>query len=199
MKSKDALRILKISRITLMNYVKTGKITATKLANGYYDYHDESVLKFVKKDYRYNVIYGRVSTYKQKNDLENQIKGIRTFCDAKNYTYDFIYKDIASGLDFDRKNFSILLDSVFNYKIKTVFISYKDRMTRLSFKTISEIFKKFGTEIYVINDNRDKDNEKELFEELINIIHHFSTTIYSKRRKQKLNLIEDDIKLYKNL
>lgn len=48
----------------------------------------------------------------------------------------------------------------------------------IKFKIFNQIFKKFGTTIIVINDdNKDKDNEKELFEELINIVHHFSTKI----------------------
>lgn len=55
MKSKDVLKILKISRITLMNYLKSGKIKATKLDNGYYDYDDQSIFKFLKKDKRINV------------------------------------------------------------------------------------------------------------------------------------------------
>ena len=48
----------------------------------------------------------------------------------------------------------------------------------IKFKIFNQIFKKFSTTIIVINDdNKDKDNEKELFEELINIVHHFSTKI----------------------
>uniref|UniRef100_A0A6C0ECZ5 HTH merR-type domain-containing protein n=1 Tax=viral metagenome TaxID=1070528 RepID=A0A6C0ECZ5_9ZZZZ len=43
MKSKDVLRILGISRVTLWSYVKFGKIKVTKLSNGFYDYDDKSV------------------------------------------------------------------------------------------------------------------------------------------------------------
>ena len=198
MKSKDVLKLLNISRTTLMTYIKTGKIKGTKLDNGYYDYDDKSVFAFLKKDSRINVIYSRVSTNKQKSDLTRQINSIISYCDDNNINYNKIYKEISSGVDMDRTQFSLLIDDVFNYKIQNIYITYKDRLTRLSFKTIEQIFKKFGTTIIVINDdNKDKDNEKELFEELINIVHHFSTKTYSKRHKNKLDIIKKDISLFK--
>jgi predicted site-specific integrase-resolvase len=47
MKSSEVIKILNISRPTLCNYIKSGKIKATKLGNGYYD--DKSVYKFINK------------------------------------------------------------------------------------------------------------------------------------------------------
>ena len=47
MKSYEVLKLLKISRPTLTSYVKSGKIAVTKLPNGYYDYHIDSVYKFL--------------------------------------------------------------------------------------------------------------------------------------------------------
>ena len=45
------------------------------------------------------------------------------------------------------------------------------------------MFKQFGTNIIVINDiDNNKSLDDDLFEELLNIIHVFSTKIYSKRR-----------------
>lgn len=198
MKSKDVLKLLKVTRATLTAYVKSEKIKVTKLSNGYYDYDDKSVFAFLKKDVRTNVIYARVSTNKQKNDLIRQIDSVIDYCDKNNIKHDKVYKEISSGVDMDRKEFSALMDDVFNYKIQNIYITYKDRLTRLSFKTIEQIFKKFKTSIVIINnDNKDKDNEKELFDELINIVHHFSTKTYSKRHKNKLNLVEKDIALFK--
>jgi predicted site-specific integrase-resolvase len=80
MKAREVLKILGISRVTLNKYVNNGSIKVTKLDNGYYDYDDESVYKFMKKDLRYNVLYARVSTYKQKNDLDNQVNSLIDYC-----------------------------------------------------------------------------------------------------------------------
>ena len=84
MKAKEVMKLLDISRATLFNYTRDGKIKVIRLDNGYYDYNEESVFKIIKKDARINVIYSRVSTYKQKTDLENQIYKINAYCQSKN-------------------------------------------------------------------------------------------------------------------
>jgi putative resolvase len=193
MKAKEVLKILNITRGTLYNYVKDGKIKGTLLDNGYYDYDENSVFAMLKKDDRTNVIYARVSGYKQKNDLNTQIKNIQKYCKINNITVDKIYSDISSGIDLDRTSFNHLIDDVISLKIKTVYISNRDRLTRLSFKTLNYIFSKFHTNIVVINDNPDKTNDVEIFEELISILHIFSSSMYSNRRKNKIKIINDDI------
>jgi len=112
--------------------------------------------------------------------------------------YNNTYKEISSGLDLDRKEVSNLINDVIHYKIKTIFITNKDRLTRLSFRTLENIFNKFGTNIIVINDS-DKDTDNEVFEELISLMHSFSTKMYSNRRKKKLTNMKNDLTLFKTL
>ena len=197
MKSREVLRLLGISRVTLYKYVKNGIIKVTELDNGYYDYDQTSVFKLLKKDNRKNILYARVSTYKQKNDLDNQVKQLTDYCETNKIKYDSVYKEISSGIDLNRTEFSKILDDVIHYRIANIYITYKDRLTRLSFITLETIFQKFGTQIIIINNlNTDKDNDNEAFEELISLIHLFSTSMYSHRRKKKLNILSDDLKLF---
>jgi predicted site-specific integrase-resolvase len=193
MKAKEVMKLLNICRTTLYNYTRDNVIKSTKLDNGYYDYDEQSVLKFIKKDNRINVIYARVSTYKQKNDLINQINKLETFCLDNDIIIDSIFSEISSGLDLDRIELNNLLDQVFNHKIKNIYISNKDRLTRLSFKTLETLLKKFNTNIIVINDHHNQTNDNEIFEELISLMHIFSTTMYSNRRKNKINIYKQDI------
>jgi predicted site-specific integrase-resolvase len=195
MKSKDVLKLLNISRVTLCSYVKFNKIKVTKLDNGYYDYDDDSVYKLMKKDIKATILYARVSTYKQKNDLDNQVNKLIFYCNENNIKYDNIYRDIDSGLDLDRNSISGLIDDVLHYKIKTIYITNKDRLTRLSFKTLINIFNRFGTNVITINDE-DKDTDNEVFEELISLVHIFSTKMYSNRCKKKLINMKSDLKLF---
>ena len=197
MKAREVMKLLNICRTTLYHYTKNNIIKHTKLSNGYYDYDEHSVLQFIKKDNRSNVIYARVSTYKQKNDLTNQISFISNYCKNKNININNIFSEIASGIDFDRKQFSLLLTDVMNYKVNSIFISNKDRLTRLSFKTLQYIFIKFGTKIIVINDDTDLNESDELLEELINMIHIISTKMYSERRIKfnKSETIKNNIKI----
>ncbi|MDF2700971.1 MAG: transposase [Haloplasmataceae bacterium] len=189
MKSNEVLALLKITRVTLWSYVKSGKLIATKLNNGYYDYDRESVLKLFNNDNRISAIYCRVSTAKQKNDLETQLTFIKNFCTNNNIEIkdENIFKEIDSGIDLDRKEFDLLLDLVLNHKISNVYISYKDRLTRLSFKTLEKIFNKCGTKIIIVGDTLNKvskDDQTEIFEELTALMHYFSTKTYSNRKNK---------------
>lgn len=203
MKCAEVLKLLKITRPTLSSYVKLGKIKVTKLGNGYYDYDDDSIYTFLGQPIpnfnRINIIYCRVSTYKQKNDLANQVLQVIDYCNSNNFIYNKVYQETASGIDFDRPEFSKLINDVINKKIDTIFITYKDRLSRLSFLTLESMFKQFGTKIVIINDklNDNKYIEDDLFEELISIIHLFSTKIYSSRRKKIID--ECKLKLDLNL
>jgi len=107
MRAKEVLNLLRISRRTLHVYVANGKIRYTVMPNGYYEYNDEDVYELLKRDVkRKTVIYARVSTNKQKNDLNNQIDQLKQWCFMNGYTINAIYSDIASGISFEnRKGF----------------------------------------------------------------------------------------------
>ena len=198
MKAKQVMKILNICRSTLYNYTRDKILKATKLNNGYYDYDEKSVYDFLKKDNRINVIYGRVSTYKQKNDLITQIAKINEYCNRNNINITNTYSDISSGIDLDRTELSNLIDDIITFKIKTIYITHRDRLTRLSFKTLENICNKFNTNIIVINENSSNSNDNEIFEELISLMHIFSTSLYSNRRKNKINIYKQDIENFIN-
>ena len=196
MKAKEVIKLLKISRPTLCKYLKTGLIKGTILPNGTYDYEKESVYKVFNNGIeRANVIYARVSTIQQKQDLENQVNLAEQFSIKNGLKILNVYKDIGSGINFDRKEFKRLLDNVVEHKIDKIIITYKDRLSRIGFDLFKELFEKFNCEIIVINDiDNDKIIEKEIFNEIISLIHCFSMKVYSNRRKDKLKLIEQELK-----
>jgi putative resolvase len=195
MKSKNVLKILKVTRPTLTAYVKNGKIKTITLPNGFYEYDSNDVYKLAGlMQERISVTYSRVSTNKQKNDLDNQEKTLINYCNNNGIKISDSYKDIGSGINFDRKEFQRLLDDVINYKINKIFITYKDRLSRISFNMFKNLFSQFDCEIIVLNDIDDnKLIEQEIFNEIISLIHCFSMKVYSNRRKQKLNLIKQDL------
>ena len=197
MKCKKVLSFLNITRQTLCKYVKTNKIQVIKLPSGQYDYVDESVYKILNKNIeRKNVIYSRVSTPKQKKDLENQTILLKEFCLKNGYKISDIYSDIGSGINFDRKEFQRLVNDVVNHRISKVFITYKDRLSRISFDMFKNLFDNFNCEIVVVNDVEDnKLVEKEIFNEIISLIHCFVMRVYSSRRKKKLKCVEEDLKI----
>lgn len=194
MKANKVLKILQVTRPTLVSYVKSGKIKATRLTNGYWDYDDDSVYELVGlKDQRKVVVYSRVSTNNQKKSLESQIEANIKWANKNGYKIDEIYQDIASGMNFDRNDFKKMIMNVMKRKIKTIIISHKDRFSRISFDAWNEICKEFDCNIVVINNVENE--EKEIFQDIISLIHCFAMKMYSKRKRKKLELIEEDLKI----
>ena len=197
MKAREVLKLLKISRQTLTKYTKTGKLKAELQPNGFYDYEEESVFKVMNKNYvRNRVIYCRVSTAKQKPDLKNQEELVKQYCNSNGIIINDIYSDIGSGINFDRKEFQRLLNDVTQYKISRIYITYKDRLSRISFNMFKTLFANFNCEIIALTDIDDeKMIEKEIFKEIIDLIHCFSMKMYSRRRKEKLVNIKKELEL----
>ena len=188
MKAKDVLKITGITRTHLSRLVKQGKIGVTKQPNGYYTYNALDVYNYVgKKRGNLNVIYARVSTAKQKADLVNQINLLEKFVLAQGIKIDQIFSDVASGINFEkRKQFFKLLDLVIDGQVERVFISYKDRLSRVGFGLFKHLFSKFGTEIIVANGHaNEKLDSEEIMNEIITLIHCFSMKHYSKRRVER--------------
>lgn len=196
MKAKEVLKILKITRPTLTKYVKNGKIKVKELTSGMYDYDEDSVFAMAGFcDKRTCVIYARVSTQNQKKDLTNQIETIHNYANENGYNVDKVYSDIASGLNYDRGEFQIMLNEIIQYRIKTVMVSNKDRLTRVSFDLWKQLFKQFSCDLIVINqdDTKSENTEKEIFEDIISLLNCFAMKMYSSRRKKKITLIKEDL------
>lgn len=196
MKAKNVLKILNITRPTLTKRVKNGSIRVTINPNGFYNYNDDDVFKMANISVqRKCVLYARVSTQKQKKDLQNQIDTLREYANKNGYTVDAVYSDIASGLDYERGEFQKMFYEIINHNIKTVIISNKDRLSRVSFNMWKQAFEYFMCNLIVANqDNENGENaEREIFEDIISLLHCFAMRMYSARRKKKITLVEEDL------
>ena len=107
-----------------------------------------------------------------------------------------VYLDIGSGINYDRKEFQRLVDDVVNHRVSKIYITYKDRLSRISFDMFKNMFENFNCEIVVLNEVDDAQTvEKEIFNEIISLIHCFAMRVYSSRRKKKLKNVEEDLKI----
>ena len=195
MKAKEVMQILRISNPTLSSYVKRGLIKTTTMPNGRYNYDEESVYAFLNAGVPRKVyLYGRVSSSNQKKDLVSQIEMLKQYCFSNGIKVDGVFQDIASGISFEnRKEFFKLLDDVINRKVKVVYITYKDRLSRVGFDLFYHLFKKFGTEIVVISEvSSPKLDSEEIFEEIVSLLHCYSMKMYSKRRVAKIKEVLED-------
>ena len=190
--AKEAKNILKINATTLKSWKDKGILSYKKLSDKKILYDIDSVLNNSDiNDNRLNVIYARVSNTKQHNDLLNQIELVKSYCITNGIKISKVYQDIASGMNENRKDFNILINDVISGKIKNIYISFKDRLTRFGFDYFKNLFQKYNVNIVILDEleESNKTFQDELTEDLISIIHHFSMKLYSNRRK-KLKEIE---------
>lgn len=180
-KSKEFKKILGLSNQALYERRKKGQLKFKKVNEVFFYWLEENIETDAN---RYNVIYCRVSNTKQKDDLDKQEQILKEYVISNGFKVDYIFKDIASGMNESRKELNELIKLVVENKINKVFISYKDRLTRFGYNYFEYIFKMFGTEIEVVNLTKEEDFQTELTQDLISIIHHFSMKMYSNRRKE---------------
>lgn len=182
--SPQCLYQMKIhNRITTKPYLKTSYLI--------YDEDNEQLNDVA--------IYCRVSSSSQKNDLNNQIDYVRKYLISNGINPKYIFQDIASGMNENRKGLNELLQLVYDKKISKIYITHKDRLTRFGFGYLQNICNSFGVTIEIINLEDEKSFQEELAEDLISIIHHFNMKFYGHRRNKCKELEEKSILLKNDL
>lgn len=107
-KSKEFKRILGLSNQALYERRKKNKVKF-KIINGIYFYWLDEL---IEEDDRKNIIYCRVSNTKQKEDLDRQEEILKEYAISNGYKVDYIFKDIASGMNESRKDLNELIKLV---------------------------------------------------------------------------------------
>ena len=185
--------LIGVSVKTLQRWDSEGKLKANRNPSNRRYYTHEQYLEYQgikpETDRNVTVIYARVSTRSQKDDLKNQIEFLKQFCNARGFIVDACIEDFGSGLNYNRKNWNALLDRVMLGEISQIVISNKDRFVRFGFDWFENFCLKFGTKILVVN-NEAMSTNQELVEDLIFILHVFSCRLYGLR-KYKSKIKED--------
>lgn len=193
-KSKEFAELLNVLVITLQRWDNDGKLKAfrTPTNRRYYTY--EQYLEYTgihkETDSRKIVIYTRVSTSNQKDDLKNQVEFLRQYANAKGMIVDEVIEDYGSGLNYNRKKWNRLIDRCMTNEISTIIITHKDRFIRFGYDWFESFLAKFNVEIIVVN-NESLSPQEELVQDIISILHIFSYRIYGLR-KYKKKIREDE-------
>jgi len=149
-------------------------------------------------------IYARVSTQKQADNgnLERQFERLLDYSRRNNYDAVSFHKEVASGLNENRKELKKLLTIVSEEKIDILLIEYKDRLARFGYKYLESFCNAFGVTIIEIEKQESKEPQEELVEDMISIVTSFSARIYGKRggcvAKKLKNLIKGEINSNEN-
>ena len=185
-------KILGVTPQTLRNWDRNGRLKPHhNSSNGYRYYSQEQLNQVlqVKPKKRIVIGYCRVSSPKQKDDLERQIENVKKYLLAQGNPFEII-SEIGSGINYKRKGLKELLERINENEIEKVVILYKDRLSRFGYELIEYISAMHGCRLEVI-DNTQKTEQEELVEDLVQIITVFSCKLQGKRANKARKLISE--------
>ena len=187
-KPKEFAELLNVTVKTLQRWDREKTLVANRTPTNrrYYTYDQYLQFKGIGRDTdsRKIVIYTRVSTKNQADDLENQVNFLQQYVNAKGLIVDDIIRDYGSGLNYNRKKWNQLLGEVMENKIKMILVSHKDRFVRFGFDWFEKICNKFNVEIVVVKNEKLSPHE-ELVQDIVSILHVFSCRLYGLRKYKK--------------
>ena len=192
--AKTVTKILGVTAQTLRNWDKEDKLKPTYVkSNGYRYYSEESILSYTqerKTKKNLNVIgYVRVSSKKQKDDLERQKENIEKYLNEKYEHYEII-EDIGSGINYNKPGLLKLIEKINKKEVDVIVVLYKDRLLRFGFELVEHFASLNNVKIEVL-DKIDKTQDEELVEDLVQIITVFSCKLQGKRKSKTKKILEE--------
>lgn len=172
--SRKAVKHLGVCANTLRKWADDGKIKYIRNPAGQRLYDVSSIEQ--SSSTCKSFCYCRVSSHKQKDDLERQKEFMR-----KQYPSHEIVFDIGSGINFKRKQFLWLLEQTSLGNVKEVVVAHRDRLCRFGFELIEWFFLKHNVKLMVLDDSTSSP-QQELVADLLSIITAFSRRVHGLRK-----------------
>jgi putative resolvase len=175
-----AAEVLGVSPGTLRRWDAEGRIQVSRSVTGYRQFDVQQIQRDQFK--RQVLLYSRVCSRKQSDDLQRQSKYLRdNLPTAINSMQINEIQDIGSGLNFKRKGLITLLEAVTTKSVHTVVVASRDRLCRFGFELLEWLCKQNNTNILVLN-NKDSTPEQELGEDLLSIVQVYCCRWNGRRR-----------------
>ncbi|MEV0897800.1 IS607 family transposase [Actinoplanes sp. NPDC049802] len=175
---------------TVRRWELEGRISVERTPSGQRYFDDSDVRAVLQPGFeaatRRTVVYCRVSSPGQKDDLASQVTSMEQFCLARGLAVDEWVNEIGGGMDLRRKKFLTVMDAIETGDIGVLVVAHKDRLARFGFgfDYLEHVAAHNGCEIIVAN-QESLSPQRELVEDLLAIVHTFSCRLYGLRRYEK--------------
>ena len=172
--SRKAAERLGLHPQTLRRYAAEGRIPHYRNSAGQRLYDVDAYLRGAASPTV--VCYCRVSSAKQRGDLERQVAQMRDrYPDAE------VITDIAGGLNWQRPGLRSILERLHRGDKLELVVAHRDRLARFGFELIEWLVQQNGGAVVVLNQSH-ASPESELTEDLLAILHTFSCRMLGLRR-----------------
>lgn len=124
-------KMLGIHFLTLKKWIYKGKVKAVKTLGGQYRIPENKIRRLFGQPTPKNqaVIYTRVSSPDQKEDLKRQKETLQEHAKEKGYQVVAVFEDTASGLNENRRGLEKMFDTLRTNAADIALITWKDRLT----------------------------------------------------------------------
>lgn len=182
---QKAVKTYGVSVDTLRRWADQGSLPCWRSPNNVRMFRQTDLEKFFNVhsdqiEQSKQIVYCRVSSSKQRDDLQRQIDFMQ-----KRYPDHIVISDIGSGINFRRKGLQTILDTCLRRELKEVVVAHKDRLCRFGFELIEHVITASGGRIIVLDDENHKSEEQELSDDLLSIVHVFNCRQMGRRRYNK--------------
>lgn len=174
--SRKACETLGISANTIRKWADEGKISYIRTAAGQRRYDVAGFLRDHAVGGKRRVVYVRVSSRAQRDDLESQTRALKA-----RFPSHEVVEDVGSGLNFKRKWFRALLDDIVRGGVEEIVVAHRDRLCRFGFELFEAVASFHNCRIVVLDDARLSPSD-ELVRDLVSIVHVFSCRLYGLRK-----------------
>ncbi|MHB8351385.1 MAG: IS607 family transposase [Thermoplasmata archaeon] len=182
---REAARRLGVTVRTIQSWDRASRIRAVRTPTGRRRIPESEIHRLMgEREVRAPLLYARVSSHGQKDDLARQQERLlRVFPGAELHT------DIRSGLKFDRPGFLAILKAVQERRVSRVVVADEDRLARFGVDLLRQVFSAYGTTLEVMDPKPKDTPETELANDLIAIITSFSARLYGLRSHKTKQLL----------
>jgi predicted site-specific integrase-resolvase len=176
------------SASTVRRWEREGLIRSKRLPSGHRYFDEDDVRGILGKsdEKRLTIVYCRVSSHGQKDDLQSQVSAMEHYCLGAGIAVDEWIQEIGGGMNFKRKKFLELMDRIAAGDISRLIVAHKDRLVRFGFDLLDHIAKCNSCIIEVVN-QESLSPQEEMTEDLLSIVHTFSCRLYGMRKYKRKN------------
>lgn len=185
----EAAALLGVSVITLRKWEGSGELLPDRKTRGGTRYYDAAKLLGLGDADFPTIGYARVSSHDQKADLDRQHEMLETYCAAKGWRTEVI-RDLGSGMNFNKKGLTRLLEIILRKKTKRLVLTHKERLLRFGAELVFALCELQGIEIVIIHKGDRPTFEQELAEDILEIITVFSARLYGSRSQKNRKLLQ---------
>ena len=170
MKLSDWARKQGVSYLTAWRWFRAGKlpVPARQLPSG-------TILVEEPSPEGRTVLYARVSSRDQKEDLERQVERLKAFAEAQGWQDYEVVTEVGSGLNGKRRK---LLRVLKDPQVGRIVVEHRDRLTRFGFEMLEAALYASGKRLVVVEEGEVMDD---LVQDLLEILTSACGRLYGRR------------------